>query len=59
LQLVEQPRVLDCDDRLIGKGLEQLDLLVRKRSCLWPPDGKRTDRCTLKKQRRYEQGTYA
>ena len=27
LQLVEQPRVLDRDDRLVGEGLEQRDLL--------------------------------
>ena len=27
-QLVEQPRVLDGDDGLVGEGLDQLDLLV-------------------------------
>ena len=27
-QLVEQPRVLDCDDRLIGESLDERDLLV-------------------------------
>ena len=26
LHLVEQPRVLDGDDRLIGEGLDELDL---------------------------------
>src|SRR5262245_58945661 len=26
-QLVEQPRVLDCDDRLISEGLHECDLL--------------------------------
>src|SRR5262249_3278280 len=30
-QLVEQPRVLDGDDRLIGKGFEKRDLLISKR----------------------------
>ncbi len=30
-QLVEQPRVLDGDDRLIGEILHQLDLLVGER----------------------------
>ncbi len=29
-RLVEQPRVLDCDDSLIGKGLEQLHVVVGK-----------------------------
>ena len=27
---LEQPRVLDCDHRLIGKGGGELDLLVRE-----------------------------
>src|SRR5262249_33533970 len=31
LHLVEQPHVLDRDHRLIGEGLDQLDLLVGKR----------------------------
>src|SRR5580704_5747709 len=31
-QFVEQPRVLDGDDRLGGEGLNQLDLLLSKRS---------------------------
>ena len=30
LQLLEQPHVLDGDDRLVGEGLEQRDLLVRE-----------------------------
>ena len=29
-QLVEQPRVLDGDDGLVGKGRDQIDLLVCK-----------------------------
>ena len=28
LEFLEQPHVLDGDDRLVGEGLEQLDLLV-------------------------------
>ena len=32
LHLVEQPRVLDRDHRLVGKGLDQFDLLVGE----WP-----------------------
>ncbi len=31
LHLVEQPHVLDRDHRLVGKGLDQLDLLGGKR----------------------------
>jgi hypothetical protein len=30
LRLVEQPRVLDCDDRLVGKRFNQVDLSYRK-----------------------------
>ena len=30
--LVEQPRVLDCDHRLIGEGRQQIDLLVIERT---------------------------
>ena len=35
-QLVEQPRVLDGDDGLIGESLGQFDLLLRER-CWWSP----------------------
>ena len=31
LHLVEQPHVLDGDHRLVGEGLNQLDLLVGER----------------------------
>ena len=31
LQLLEEPHVLDRDDRLVGEGLEQRDLLVGER----------------------------
>ena len=31
LLLLEQPRVLDGDDGLVGEGLEQLDLLLGER----------------------------
>src|SRR5262245_43934334 len=30
LQLVQEPRVLDGDDRLVGEGLEQRDLRARE-----------------------------
>ena len=42
-RLVEQPHVLDGDDRLVGEGLEELDLLVGERPHLGPPDGDRPD----------------
>ena len=34
LQFLEQPDILDGDDRLVGEGLEQCDLLVSKRTDL-------------------------
>jgi len=37
LQLLEQPHVLDGDDRLIRERLEELDLLVRERVYLGTP----------------------
>ena len=33
-QLVEQPRILDGDDRLVGEGRDKLDLLVGERTHL-------------------------
>ena len=38
LQLVEQPRVLDGDGRLVGEGLHQGDLAVGERPDLVPVD---------------------
>ena len=38
-QLVEQPGVLDGDDRLAGEVLHQLDLLVGERANLLAVDG--------------------
>ena len=37
-QFVEQPRILDGDDRLGGKVLDQFDLLVAERANLLPVD---------------------
>ena len=34
LHLVEQPRVLDRDHRLVGEGRDKLDLLVGERTHL-------------------------
>ena len=43
-QLVDQPRILDRDDRLRGKCLEQRKLLVRQRSDGPAHDAERADR---------------
>jgi hypothetical protein len=47
LELREQPHVLDGDDRLVGKGLEQLDLLVGEQPDLGSRDGDRSERDSL------------
>ena len=44
LHLLEQPRVLDGDHRLVGEGLEQLDLGVGERDRIAPYDVDGTDR---------------
>ena len=59
LDFLEQPHVLDCDYRLIGKGGDQLDLLVGE----WPHDRtrqhERTNRISLAQQRNGEHGAKA
>src|SRR5262249_18279052 len=52
--LVEQPRVLDGDDRLPGKVADQLDLLVGKRAQLRAIDHDRTDELVLLQHRNRE-----
>jgi hypothetical protein len=47
LQLLEQADVLDCDHRLVGEGLEEVDLLVRERLDLDPANQDRPDRLAL------------
>ena len=42
-QFVEQPRVLDGDDRLVGEGLDQRDLLVAERPHFLAVNGDRAD----------------
>jgi hypothetical protein len=44
LDLVEQPNVLDGDDRLVCESLEKCDLLVGERADLHPPDNERSNR---------------
>src|SRR5262249_5154248 len=50
-QLVEQPGILDGDDRLRGEVLHQLDLLVGERADLLAVDGDRTDQLILLEHR--------
>ena len=43
---LEQPRVLDGDDGLVGESLEQLDLAVGERANLGASDGDHADGLT-------------
>jgi hypothetical protein len=43
-QLRKQPDVLNSDDRLVGEGMEQRDLLIWKRSGFGPADYDGADR---------------
>src|SRR5262245_48150320 len=52
LDLLEQPHILDGDNRLIGKGLEKSDLLFRKRPYFGSADLNRADGNSFTKQRR-------
>ena len=56
LRLVEEPNVLDRDDRLISERLQQLDLLRREWVDLHPPDRDATDRDTVPQQRHRQRG---
>src|SRR5262249_40064940 len=51
LQFLEQPHVLDRNDCLIGKGLEQLDLFLCKGTDFCPANVDRSDGNSLSKQR--------
>src|SRR6185295_19640175 len=44
LELLKQPGILDRDNRLIGKGFEQLDLRVRERANFQAANQNRPDR---------------
>ena len=45
--LVEQPRVLDGDHGLVGKGLQQLDMMVGERAGLDARNADRADRVAV------------
>src|SRR5262249_40908537 len=57
LELVEQARVLDGDDRLVGKGLEQGDLLLTEWSYLEAPYCDGADGAAFSKQRNADEGS--
>ena len=59
LGLLEQARVLDRDHGLVGKGLEQLLLLVRERPWRLAQDDDRTDALALPQHRRHDHGVVA
>ena len=48
-QLLKQPHVLDSDDRLVGEGFEQSDLLVGEGTDLGSPDRDTPDSDTFAK----------
>ncbi len=52
LNLVEQPHVLDRDHGLVGKGLQQLDVMGGEGAGLLPRDHDQADRRSLAHQRR-------
>ena len=51
LHLLEQPHVLDRDHRLVGKGLNQLDLLVGERRDFLALEEDHADRRSFPQQR--------
>src|SRR6266851_3685083 len=59
LQLREQSHILDGDYGLVGKGLEEGDLLSRERAHLEPPDRDYADNGVLAHERDDEHGAEA
>src|SRR5262249_1512823 len=58
-QLVEQARVLDCDDGLIREGLDQRELLGSEGSNLRPPHRNRANEETFATHRHTKEGSDA
>src|SRR5262249_48619091 len=56
LHFLEQPRVLDGDDGLVGEGFEQFDLSVGKRAYLGAPDRNHPNCFTSTDQRLMQHG---
>ena len=59
LQLVEQPRILDGDDGLVGEGGDEVDLLVRERADLRPPHEEQSNQLVLPQHRDGQHGSVA
>ena len=51
LQLLEEPNILDGDDGLVGKGLEERDLPLAEGARHGATDGERSDRLAVSKHR--------
>ena len=58
-QLVEQPRVLDGDDGLVGEVREQLDLLIGERAHLLTVNADRADQLFFLEHRHDKKGAGA
>jgi len=56
LQLAEQPRILDRDDCLVGKGAHQLDLPLGERLDPFPSETNRAEHGPLAQQRHPKSG---
>src|SRR5207247_6672621 len=59
LQLLEEAHVLDGDDRLVGEGLEEIDLRLGERAGLDPADSNRSDRVAIPQHRDGEKAPQA
>src|SRR5262249_21411783 len=51
LEFLEEAHILDGDDGLVGEGLQEDNVLVRKRSDLGTADEDRAERLALRQQR--------
>jgi hypothetical protein len=58
-QFLEQPCVLDSDDRLVGEILDQLDLLVGERPDFLAVNDNRADQLVFLEHRHEQDGPYA
>ena len=58
-QFVQQPRVLNGDDRLGGEILHELDLLVGERTDFLAVDAERADEPVFLEHRHHEDGSCA
>ena len=59
LELGEQPRVLDGDDRLVGEGGDHVDLRVSERADLRPPHEEQSNQLVLPQHRDGQHGSVA